>query len=97
MSLTARPKRHMTDTDWNFADIFDKETMRGTGDLKVQSIYDREEERHDGIVIECEIMNPPSSKGKTIYVFFNAEDVTKALLEFRSSARLARSQPEKTS
>lgn len=90
MALTARPKHHMTDTDWNFADIFDADSMLGTGDLKVMGIYDRENKRHDGLVIECEMVNPPSSKGKTIYVHFSADDVTKALLVFRDSARDAR-------
>ena len=42
------------------------------------------------LVIECEVRNPPSAKGKTVYVIFEPADVTKALLLMRDAARRAR-------
>jgi hypothetical protein len=42
------------------------------------------------VVLECEIISPPSSEGKTVYAFFDPDDVTAALLEFRDAARRAR-------
>lgn len=45
------------------------------------------------LVIECEVVNPPSSTGRTVYVFFNVEEVPKLIAEARSAAIRARSQP----
>lgn len=45
------------------------------------------------IVIECEIQQPPSSKGRTIYVYFQGDDVTDVLKILRDEAIRVRSQP----
>lgn len=58
------------------------------GELKL--IYAREA---GTLVFECEIMNPPSSKGRTVYVYFMDEDLTDALKAMRDEAIRARSQP----
>lgn len=42
-------------------------------------------------VIECEVANPPSSKGRTVYVHFEPEDVVRLIKEARSVAIAARS------
>ena len=47
----------------------------------------------DFLAIECEVVNPPSSEGRTVYVFFDDEDVTKVLLELRSAAIRRASAP----
>lgn len=60
------------------------------GELKVIPV--READTY-ALVFECEIMEPPSSKGKTIYVYFQDEDVTDALKALRDEAIKARSKP----
>lgn len=42
------------------------------------------------LVVECEAVNPPSSRGRTVYVIFEAPDVTDVLLLMRDAARRAR-------
>lgn len=100
MALSAVPKRSMTDVDWEHYDMWApdaKQRMaRGSGDLFVSA---RAEDgppprKRNGLVIECVLVHPPSSAGKTVYIHFDDEDVTKALLAFRDSAREARSRPE---
>lgn len=44
------------------------------------------------LVIECEVVRPPSSKGRTVYVHFDPEDVTRLVKEARSAAIAARSK-----
>ena len=53
-------------------------------DGKVKYIYG------DVLAIECEVINPPSSRGRTVYVFLNDADVTDVLLELRDAAIRAR-------
>jgi hypothetical protein len=45
------------------------------------------------IIFECEIMYPPSSKGRTIYVYFGGEDLTDGLKAMRDEAIRVRSIP----
>lgn len=47
----------------------------------------------DYLVIECEIVRPPSSAGRTIYVFFDVEETVKLLAEAKHAAIRARSKP----
>lgn len=42
------------------------------------------------LIIECEIAQPPSSKGRTVYVIFDPEDVTRLVKEARSVAIASR-------
>lgn len=58
------------------------------GELKL--IYSREA---GTLGFECEIQHPPSSKGRTIYVWFSDEDLTDALKAMRDEAIRARSKP----
>jgi hypothetical protein len=51
---------------------------------RIATIPTRDEE---GMVIECEVTNPPSQKGRTVYLFVPAEDVTDMLLTFRDQTR----------
>lgn len=44
----------------------------------------------DIVVLECEAAYPPSSAGKTVYVYFDAEAVTKLIPELRQAAIAAR-------
>lgn len=41
---------------------------------------------------ECEIHHPPSSKGRTVYVWFSDDDLVDALKAMRDEAIRARSQ-----
>lgn len=45
------------------------------------------------VVIECELVNPPSSKGQKVYVFFEGDDLTDALKLLRDEAIHMRSKP----
>lgn len=45
------------------------------------------------VVIECELVNPPSSAGQKVYVFFDGEDLTDALKLLRDEAIHMRSKP----
>lgn len=45
------------------------------------------------VTFECEIQQPPSLKGRTVYVFFQDADLTDALKVMRDGAIYARSQP----
>lgn len=44
----------------------------------------------DGVMIECEVINPPSMVGRTVYVHVPGPVVTTLLLELRNVARLQR-------
>jgi hypothetical protein len=44
----------------------------------------------DHLAIECEVVNPPSARGRTVYVFLDDADVTDLLLETRDAAIRAR-------
>lgn len=43
--------------------------------------------------IECEAVEPPSSRGKSVLVYLSPEDVTKTLLDLRRAAVKGRSTP----
>lgn len=43
------------------------------------------------LVLECEVSQPPSSKRRTVYVYFEPEDVVRLIKEARSVAIAARS------
>lgn len=45
------------------------------------------------VMFECEIQQPKSMKGRTVYVYFQDEDLTDALKVLRDAAIYARSQP----
>lgn len=45
------------------------------------------------VMFECEIRQPPSMKGRTVYVYFQDDDLTDALKVLRDAAIYARSQP----
>lgn len=45
------------------------------------------------LVLECEVDHPKSTKGRTVYVIFEGDEVTKLLLEARHVAIRARSKP----
>lgn len=45
----------------------------------------------DFLAIECEVINPPSARGRSVSVFLDVDDVTKLLLELRSAATRHRS------
>ncbi len=47
----------------------------------------------EGLTIECEVVNPPSSAGKQIPVYVDADMVEKLLLEFRRHAARRRAGP----
>lgn len=47
----------------------------------------------DNLVIECEVANPPSSAGRTVYVVFDVEETVKLLMEAKHAALRARSTP----
>lgn len=49
---------------------------------------------HGGLWIECEIVDPPSSAGRTVDLHVDASQVTDMLLEFRARAIEQRSVPE---
>jgi hypothetical protein len=38
------------------------------------------------VVLECEVISPKSSEGKTVYAYFDPQDVTDALLLLRDAA-----------
>jgi len=44
----------------------------------------------DFVGIECEVVNPPSARGRTVWVYLDDRDVTDLLLELRAEATLAR-------
>lgn len=74
-------------TEGRFDDYLDFEAEYH-GELKL--IYSREA---GTLGFECEIQHPPSSKGRTIYVWFSGEDLTDALKALRDEAIRARAQP----
>lgn len=45
------------------------------------------------LVFECEIRHPPSSEGRTIYVFFQGADLVEAMKLLKAEAIRARSKP----
>lgn len=45
------------------------------------------------LVIECEVISPPSSARRTVYVHFTPENVTRLVREARSAAIQARNTP----
>lgn len=45
--------------------------------------------------IECEVIHPPSQKGRTVYLFLDVEDTTDLLRELRGMAIDARTKPMK--
>lgn len=47
----------------------------------------------EGLTIECEVVSPPSSAGKQIPVYVDADMVEKLLLEFRRHAARRRAGP----
>lgn len=49
----------------------------------------------EGLTIECEVTDPPSSVGKRIPVYVDADMVEKLLLEFRRHAARRRAAPIK--
>ena len=46
----------------------------------------------DYLGIECEVVNPPSARGRKVYVFLDDQDVTDILRELREAAIRARSK-----
>jgi hypothetical protein len=48
----------------------------------------------DMLAIECEVYSPPSSEGRTVYVFLDDDDVTMLLRECRDAASRHRTDPE---
>lgn len=46
----------------------------------------------DFLGIECEVMNPPSARGRTVYVFLDEADVTDLIKELRDEAVRNRSK-----
>lgn len=46
------------------------------------------------VVLECEIVQPQSSAGRTVYVFFDPKTVTETLLIMRDAAIYARNKSE---
>lgn len=42
------------------------------------------------LFIECEIVTPPSSTGRTVHLMLDASDVTALLVDLRDSAKRAR-------
>lgn len=50
----------------------------------------------DTLILECEVIEPPSSRGRKVMVWLDPEDVTKVLLLARESAIAARSKPMPT-
>ena len=48
----------------------------------------------DFLVIECEVYSPPSSEGRTVYVFLDDDDVTGLLRECRDAAKRHRTKPD---
>lgn len=47
----------------------------------------------EGLTIECEVIHPPSSRGKRIPVYVDPDMVEKLLLEFRRHAARRRAGP----
>lgn len=47
----------------------------------------------EGLTIECEVVDPPSSAGKRIPVYVDADMVEKLLLEFRRHTARRRAGP----
>lgn len=45
-------------------------------------------------MLECEIAAPKSLTGRTVYVYFDEQDVTECLLMFKDAAREARMNHE---
>ena len=60
----------------------------GDGDDYLKMLYG------DMLVIECEVYSPPSSEGRTVYVFLDDDDVTMLLQECRDAARRHRTDPD---
>lgn len=84
--MNAKPRRYISGFKLGNGDaVF--ETEFG-GDLKV--IYGQEP---GTVIFECEVMQPKSSRGRTIYVYFQENDLTDAMKLLRSEAIRARSQP----
>lgn len=81
--MNAKPRRHLSGINENF------EAAHG-GDLKV--IYGQEP---GTLIFECEIQQPRSSKGRTIYVYFQDDDLTDAMKLLKAEAIRARSKPIK--
>lgn len=79
--MNAKPKRHLSGIDSDFAASYD-------GDLRI--IYGREP---GTILFECEVQQPPSMKGRTIYVYFQDADLTDAMKVLKAEAIRARSKP----
>ena len=50
-------------------------------------------DRAQGLIVECEVADPPSVKGRTVYLHLWPEDITRLLLLLRDEAIHARSQP----
>jgi len=79
--VNARPRRDLT----GFTEDLEAER---NGEMRL--IYAGEP---GTLIFECEIMHPPSSKGRTIYVYFGGDDLTDALKAMRDEAIRVRSQP----
>jgi hypothetical protein len=48
----------------------------------------------DMLAIECEVYSPPSSEGRTVYVFLDDDDVTMLLRECRDAAKMHRTKSD---
>lgn len=59
-----------------------------TGELKPTLPSDQ-----NSVVIECEVVQPPSMEGRTIYVHLRDEEIEHFLKEFRDAAISRRSRP----
>jgi hypothetical protein len=55
--------------------------------VKLKVIYGSGNPR---VVIECDVIHPPSSVGRSAYLFLDDEEVTALLLELREAAIVAR-------
>lgn len=65
---------------------------------RLWTLHDAEELREipappGHFVIECVVAHPPSSAGRTVYVHFDPENLTRLVKQARSAAIQARSKP----
>ena len=79
--MNAKPRRFLSRITPDFEADY-------RGDLRI--IYGEEP---GTVVFECEVMNPRSSRGRTIYVYFQADDLTDAMKVLRDEAIRLRSKP----
>jgi hypothetical protein len=78
--LNAKPRRHLSDINYD--------TMESEHKGPLKEVYSQ-----DGmVIIECEVQQPPSMKGRTVYVWFQDDDLLDVLKLLRDEAINVRSK-----